>query len=555
MTSASPVRKRIKLESPSPPPEEEEEEDNCIICLQALVDRTVIPTCSHEFCFDCLVVWTEQSRKCPLCAQTIGEYLIHRIRSRYDYQKHYLAPLAKPGLLPLPAAPHREPQVRRRRRRREWGRRDEEEADKLDRSIEKRRWVYEHGLYAKHVASNGYTKYRPYPTPAQFAASQEMVSKTTMFLRRELRVWDDLDVEFFTTFTVSLMKSIDIRSESAVKLLAEFLDIDTGGRVMAEHFAHEVYSYVRSPFKDLFVYDSVVQYDTLPNVGPPPRPRSRRWRDADERPSRRSGSRSSSPCHRNDKRALVPDEDERSPSRSISWPPSGRHYPTVRRASSSMEDSSIARTTVPEPPTSTTIPTELHDLKGKSRATDEPDGASSAVGPTPDTKGKSRADTPPPSNVPESTRLLSKKPIRTAMDSLRAHLRTTASSSSPNLLSRLSSGSGDDSRDRETVSTEPLENHATQSPAGETDDSGEDLLTQGRARLLGKLLEERRRASRPVVNDVERRLRTRAMVRYPLALGGDVKDDEEHSTEWDGSSTPETKAPFGGVFISSGCPV
>ncbi len=71
------------------------------------------------------------------------------------------------------------------------------------------------------------------------------------------------------------MKSIDIRSESAVKLLAEFLDIDTGGRAMAEHFAHgehilsllgilllkraEVYSYVRSPFKDLFVYDSVVQ--------------------------------------------------------------------------------------------------------------------------------------------------------------------------------------------------------------------------------------------------------------------------------------------------------
>ncbi|KAK0439680.1 uncharacterized protein EV420DRAFT_1279466 [Desarmillaria tabescens] len=261
MSFSSPPRKRVKLESPSPPPEiQDEDEDNCSICLQPFVDRTVIPTCSHEFCFDCLVVWTEQSRKCPLCAQTTGEYLIHRIRSRYDYQKHYLAPLSTPGLLPLRAAPQREPDVRRRRRRRERGRREQDEADKLERSIEKRRWIYEHGLYAKHVASNGYTKYRPYPTPAQFAASQEMVSKTIMFLRRELRVWDDLDVEFFMTFTISLMKSIDIRSESAVKLLAEFLDIDTGGRVMAEHFAHaEVYAYVRSPFKDLFVYDSVVQ--------------------------------------------------------------------------------------------------------------------------------------------------------------------------------------------------------------------------------------------------------------------------------------------------------
>lgn len=34
------------------------------------------------------------------------------------------------------------------------------------------------------------------------------------------------------------MKSIDIRSESAVKLLAEFLDMDTSERVNAEHFAH-----------------------------------------------------------------------------------------------------------------------------------------------------------------------------------------------------------------------------------------------------------------------------------------------------------------------------
>ncbi|KAK0468835.1 hypothetical protein IW261DRAFT_1517090 [Armillaria novae-zelandiae] len=512
MTSASPARKRIKLESPSPPPKEEEEEDNCSICLQDLVDRTVIPTCSHEFCFDCLVVWTEQSRKCPLCAQTIGEYLIHRIRSRYDYQKHYLAPLSKPGLLPLPVSSYREPQVRRRRRRRDWGRRDEEEADKLDRSIEKRRWVYEHALYAKHVASNGYTKYRPYPTPAQFAASQEMVSKTTMFLRRELRVWDDLDVEFFTTFTVSLMKSIDLRSESAVKLLAEFLDIDTDGRIMAEHFAHEVYSYVRSPFKDLFVYDSVVQYDTPADVGPPPRPRPRRWQEAEEHPSRRSRSRSVSPCNRDEERAMVPDEDERSPSRSISWSPSGRHYPSVRRAPSPKEDSSVIRTTVLGPPTST----PPRDLKGKSRAIDEPDSAPRAVGPTPDTKGKSRADTPPPSSVPETTRLQSKKPVRTAMDSLRAHLGTTASSSNTNLLSRLSSGSGNDSQGRETGSTTLLENHEMQAPAGETDGSGEDLLTQGRARLLGKLLEERRRASRPV-DDLERKLRTRAMVRVRLA--------------------------------------
>lgn len=36
----------------------DENEDNCSICLHPVVDRTVIPKCSHEFCFECLLVWT-----------------------------------------------------------------------------------------------------------------------------------------------------------------------------------------------------------------------------------------------------------------------------------------------------------------------------------------------------------------------------------------------------------------------------------------------------------------------------------------------------------------
>ena len=97
------------------------------------------------------------------------------------------------------------------------------------------------------------------------------------------------------TFVISLMKSIDIRSENAVKLLAEFLDMDVpyvpGERhVNAEHFAHgqfhflylpwpfvsvsslctflEIYCYLRSPYRDLNVYDSVVQVRRLGNHDP-----------------------------------------------------------------------------------------------------------------------------------------------------------------------------------------------------------------------------------------------------------------------------------------------
>ncbi|KAJ7457353.1 hypothetical protein FB451DRAFT_1274659 [Mycena latifolia] len=348
--SHSPPAKRVKLESPRTPPPvvkseaeepslkpeeeveeegEEEEEDRCSICLQGVVDRTVVPLCAHEFCFDCLIVWTGQSRRCPLCSQGIGAFVIHKIRSRYDYQKHYLNPLPTSPVPAQPLLPRQNRVPRRRPRDREWGRRERtesDEADKLDRSIAKRRWIYEHDLYAKHVASNSYTRYRPYPTPAQFAASPDLISRTTMFLRRELQVWVNLDVEFLTTFIISIMKAIDIRSESAVKLLSEFLDLDApyveGGRhVNAEHFAHEVYSYVRSPYKDLFVYDSVVQYEVTAEVPALPEEPRRRWREASRSPSPAASQRD----HRAERTRRA-----RSRSRSISGSCSGRQHTSSR---------------------------------------------------------------------------------------------------------------------------------------------------------------------------------------------------------------------------------
>jgi len=92
-TAEAPNRKRPKLDlSPSPEPEgparplevdvnqveaqfegqhlgsvhdnDSDTEDHCIICLQLIVDRTVLPACSHDrFCFECVTVWSDQSRK------------------------------------------------------------------------------------------------------------------------------------------------------------------------------------------------------------------------------------------------------------------------------------------------------------------------------------------------------------------------------------------------------------------------------------------------------------------------------------------------------------
>lgn len=192
---SSPSPKRIKLEAPSSSflgplsPEsrddlnidatEDPNVDQCSICLQPMADRTLIPTCSHEFCFECLLVWTgeyvlgirstscrlitlgsDQSRRCPLCSQGIEDYLIHHIRSKYDFQKHYLPPLRTSPKVQtaLASASGNRGRPSGARRNVEWGRhprrerqRERDAADVLERAIDKRRWVYRHGLYAKVI--------------------------------------------------------------------------------------------------------------------------------------------------------------------------------------------------------------------------------------------------------------------------------------------------------------------------------------------------------------------------------------------------------------------
>ena len=69
--------------------------------------------------------------------------------------------------------------------------------------------------------------------------------------------------QFLVTFVISLMKSIDIRSESAIKLLAEFLDMDApyapGERhVNAEHFAHGSFLLLKLFVLAIWFHPSVV---------------------------------------------------------------------------------------------------------------------------------------------------------------------------------------------------------------------------------------------------------------------------------------------------------
>jgi hypothetical protein len=204
-----------------------------------------------------------------------------------------------------------------RNRRMSLTRAEKEERDELGEQIERRREVYQHELYCKvstvilsrspakckteaslefvsltcrdlfqHIASNTTSNFRPNPTPRQIAEDPAQVQRATAFLRRELRVWSPVDVEFLTSYILSLLKAIDVRSEPFVRLLADFLETPNGPGYphAAEHFAHELYCFIRSPYKELVRWDAVAQVSDHLSLGPrgkaeegahPVRPRSR----------------------------------------------------------------------------------------------------------------------------------------------------------------------------------------------------------------------------------------------------------------------------------------
>ncbi|OXG11998.1 hypothetical protein C366_05720 [Cryptococcus neoformans Tu401-1] len=239
------------------------DEERCIICLMGLRDRTIVGVCGHEFCFECISIWSNQSRKCPLCAGAMAPFLLHNLDEEVP-TKFYLPPLpskvsphlARPG-------PSRERLPTRQEERPRWGKREKVDPDELDIQVNRRRELYKHGLFAKHIASNRHTRFRANPTPRQIASDPELVQRASAFIRRELHIWPSLDVEFLTTYIVSLLRAIDIRSEAIVRLLSDFMDtieFPNG----AEHFCHELYSYLRSPYRELKGYDEIVQYDPIP---------------------------------------------------------------------------------------------------------------------------------------------------------------------------------------------------------------------------------------------------------------------------------------------------
>ncbi|SCO88469.1 related to RING finger domain protein [Fusarium oxysporum] len=275
---------------------QEDATDCCVICLESISEACEAIPCQHRnFDYLCLLSWLEQSPKCPLCKAVISQ-----VRHGLD------EPIAKTYTVAEPASEPRAPQIERRRlalpphfRRRHsqlrpyprqprYGTTSSSPSDE----IAKRRDVYRHNIYSKHVGSNRLSRYREL-TPAAFCSDSDLVSRARMWIRRELRVFSFLNpdadqteprpevnsqrdavdrrrannAEFLLEYIIAILKSVDIMGSAgqAEEMISDFL-----GRDNTRLFLHELRAWLRSPYTKLVDWDRAVQYD----VSAPSSPRA-----------------------------------------------------------------------------------------------------------------------------------------------------------------------------------------------------------------------------------------------------------------------------------------
>ncbi|KAH7263458.1 hypothetical protein BKA59DRAFT_56744 [Fusarium tricinctum] len=267
---------------------QEDATDCCVICLENITEVCEAVPCQHRnFDYLCLLSWLEQSPKCPLCKAVVSQ-----VRHALDepVAKTYTVPKSKPKAQTqqsdtrsyIPSSIRRQLPPRRR----PYSHRSRYETPSLNPSdeIARRRDVYRHNRYSKHVGSNRLSRYREL-TPAAFCADNELVSRARMWIRRELQVFSFLspdadaaessgpadsssrnnmhqrranNAEFLLEYIIAVLKSVDIMGSAgqAEEMIADFL-----GKDNTRLFLHELRAWLRSPYTKLADWDRAVQYD------------------------------------------------------------------------------------------------------------------------------------------------------------------------------------------------------------------------------------------------------------------------------------------------------
>lgn len=271
----------------------DQEHDSCIFCLETVSGPCELIPCGHRnFDFTCIMPWLfKHSPTCPLCKVPVTSVL-HGPRGtefRREFKIDKTQPLRQSfqPQEPPPRVVQRPGRLRNTL------------------NLEHRRRVYREGLFAMHVGSNRWSRYREL-TAKLFNEDPHLVSRARMFLRRELQVFDFLsredpqlapasqhampppgerlapnqrwpssvnnsvsanastgsmrktyNREFLIEYIVCMLKSVDIMGNTAAAhdMLSDFL-----GREHSRQFLHELRAWLRSPYETLEEWDANVQY-------------------------------------------------------------------------------------------------------------------------------------------------------------------------------------------------------------------------------------------------------------------------------------------------------
>jgi hypothetical protein len=130
----------------------------------------------------------------------------------------------------------------------------------IDVALLRRRNVYRFQRYSMHIGSNKFSGFKEM-SPDLIKTSARLQSKAKTWIRRELRVFDNLQspkirtIEFLLNYILEIMKTTNVKDGLAEELLVEHL-----GTEETPLFLHELSSWMRSPFQKLEDWDTIVQY-------------------------------------------------------------------------------------------------------------------------------------------------------------------------------------------------------------------------------------------------------------------------------------------------------
>lgn len=236
----------------------------CPICLEPIENATLPNFCIHQFCFICILQWsqlTPANPTCPICKQAFTS-LVHSMQSSKEFKVHYLEPyIPKSGntqnrhntitrtntsIASLGSRPPTQPfktVIDHKNFLRN---------DLYSDVYMQRRAVYARGLKA---IPQSYHTFPKTPRLAPASVNAHLIRKLRPWITRELTaILGVSDVSVLTELVISLLKQ-DIHSPSTQLALQEFI---------GEHvntFVHELACFACSSHFEVATYDKYVRYD------------------------------------------------------------------------------------------------------------------------------------------------------------------------------------------------------------------------------------------------------------------------------------------------------